>query len=325
MNPRVRFPIVPASYFSVTLGLAGLGSAWRRAHLVWGYPAAMGELVEALATLVWAYLLVGYIAKWIWARESALAEVRDPIQCCFIGLVGVATMLVAGAVMPYSRAIALALLIVGGTFTVLFGIWRSGTMWSSERADNATTAVLYVPTVAGGFVTATLLGAMGWRDWGQLAFGAALFSWLAIESVLLRRLYIGPALPVPLRPTMGVQLAPPAVGLVAYLSVSTGAPGMVAHALLGYALLQTFVLLVRLRWVFEQPFVPSYWGFSFAVTALGQAPLIMLAHAPSAPAVALAPVLFVFANVIVAILLLGTIRLIFSNKVAARPNVTPAR
>jgi tellurite resistance protein len=325
MNGLVRIPTVPASYFSVTLGLTGLGADWRHAHAAWGYPAAVGEMVQGFATLVWAYLLVGYIAKWIWARESALAEVRDPIQCCFIGLVGVATMLVAGAVLPYSRAIALALLTAGAGFTALFGIWRSAAMWSSERSDNGTTAVMYLPVVAGGFVTATLLGAMGWRDWGQLAFGAALFSWLAIESVLLRRLYIGPALPAPLRPTMGVQLAPPAVGLVAYLSVSAGEPGLVAHAMLGYALLQSLVLLVRLRWVFEQPFVPAYWAFSFAVTALGQAPLIMLAHAPSAPAQALAPVLFVFANVIIAILLFCTIKLILNNKVAAGPKVTPAR
>jgi tellurite resistance protein len=124
---------------------------------------------------------------------------------------------------------------------------------------------------------------------------------------------------------MGVQLAPPAVGLVAYLSVSDGAPGLVAHALLGYALLQMLILLGRLRWLFEQPFVPAYWGFSFAVTALGQAPLIMLARAPSAPAEALAPVLFLFANVIVAILLLCTVKLILINKVSAGPKVTPAR
>lgn len=250
---------------------------------------------------------------------------RDPIQCCFIGLAGVATVLEAGIVLPYSHALALVLLAAGGVFTVLFGIWRSGTLWSSERADASTTAVLYVPTVAGGFVSAILLGAMGWRDWGQLVFGASLFSWLAIESVLLRRLYIGPALPAPLRPTMGVQLAPPAVGLVAYLSVSTGAPGPVAHALLGYALLQSLVMLSRLRWLFEQPFVPAYWAFSFAVTALAQAPLIMLARAPSAPAEALAPVLFVCANVVVAILLLYTVKLILTHKVSAGPKVRPAR
>lgn len=104
-----------------------------------------------------------------------------------------------------------------------------------------------------------------------------------------------------------------------------GAPGLVAHALLGYALLQVLILLGPLRWLFEQPFVPAYWAFSFAVTALGQAPLIMLARAPSAPAEALAPMSFVCANGIVAILLTCTVKLILNNKVSAGSKVTPVR
>lgn len=314
----------PASYFSITLGLTGLGGAWRHAHQLWGYPAVIGELIFALAGAVWAYLLLAYLAKWIWSRNKALQEAGDPIQCCFIGLAGVATMLVSAGVLPYSRGAALAMMLCGMVFTIGFGIWRSGRLWSSERSDNATTAVLYIPTVAGGFVSAILLSAMGWQEWGQMSFGAALFSWLATESVLLRRLYIGPPLPVALRPTMGIQLAPPAVGLVAFLSVTTDAPLVVAHALLGYALLQCAVLLGRFRWIAQQAFTPSYWGFSFALTALGQAPLIMLSRGASQPALALAPVLFVTANLVVGILLIATIKLVFSSRLSPGPTLTSA-
>lgn len=146
-----------------------------------------------------------------------------------------------------------------------------------------------------------------------MAFGAACLSWLAIESVLLRRLVLGPALPPALRLTMGVQLAPPAVGLVAYLSISDGAPGLFSHALLGYALLQALVLLSRLRWLTQQRFGPAYWAFSFGVTALGQAPLIMLLRGAVGPAHVLASPLFWAANALVAVLMLGTIRQVFSG------------
>jgi tellurite resistance protein len=265
MRLPIQWPSVPAGYFSIILGLTGLGSTWRRAHQVWDFSPIVAELVFAIAGTIWAYLLLGYVAKWIWSRDAALNEARDPVQCCFIGLVGVATMLIAGGALPYSRGVAVALMLPGCAFTIGFGAWRTGMLWGSERNDSATTAVLYLPTVAGGFVSAILLAALGWREWGQMAFGAALLSWLAIESVLLRRLYIGPALPAALRPTMGVQLAPPAVGLVAFLSVSDGAPGLVSHVLLGYALLQALVLLGRLRWIAQASFAPSYWAFSFGV------------------------------------------------------------
>ena len=33
---RIMVPIVPASFFGMVIGLAGLGAAWRSAHQVWG-------------------------------------------------------------------------------------------------------------------------------------------------------------------------------------------------------------------------------------------------------------------------------------------------
>lgn len=314
MKIPTQLPSVPASYFSVVLGLAGLGSAWRRAHQVWNFSFLVGELLLAFAGIVWACLLICYGAKWLWSRDAALHEAKDPVQCCFIGLVGVATMLTAGAALPYSRSIALALMLPGCIFTFAFSIWRTGMLWCGDRDDTATTAVLYLPPVAGGFVSANLLAALGWQQWGQLAFGAATLSWLAIESVLLRRLYIGPSLPPELRPTLGIQLAPPAVGLIAYLSINADGPGLISHALLGYSLFQALVLLGRMNWLTQQEFAPSYWAFSFGVTALGQAPLIMLSNGESDPAVVLAPLLFGAANLIVGLLFIKTVRWIFINR-----------
>ena len=164
-------------------------------------------------------------------REQALKEAHHPVQCCFIGLAGVATMLIAIASLPYSQPLAFTLFVLGAGFTLGFALWRTGLLWQGERDSSATTPVLYLPTVAGGFVTAAGASALGYPDWGQLAFGASLFSWLAIESVLLHRLYTIAGLPVPLRPTLGIQLAPPVVGAVAYLSVNGGNPDLIAHAL----------------------------------------------------------------------------------------------
>jgi tellurite resistance protein len=128
--------------------------------------------------------------------------------------------------------------------------------------------VLYLPPVAGGFVLASALAAVGLRDAGQLAFGAAVFSWLAIESVLLHRLYTGPELPPALRPTLGIQLAPPAVGAVAYLNVSGGQPDLFVHALVGYALLQSLLLLRLFSWIRAAGATPAWWSFTFGAAAL---------------------------------------------------------
>jgi tellurite resistance protein len=264
---------------------------------------------------VWALLLVLFILKWVFARNEALGEAHHPVQCCFIGLAGVATMLIALAALPYSRAVAATLFGVGAAFTLCFAVWRTGRLWQGGRAHTATTPVLYLPTVAGGFVMATVASALGYPDWGQLAFGVALFSWLAIESVLLHRLYTETSLLTALRPTLGIQLAPPTVGAVAYLSVNGGAPDLVAHALLGYGLLQALLLLRLLPWIMQQPFAVSYWSFTFGITALATAPIHMIGHGDTGAVALLAPYLFAGANIAIGLIALGTLRLIAQRRV----------
>ena len=233
MSKGFKPPIVPAAFFGIVLGLAGLGNAWRAAHQVWQLPAIVGEIILALASIVWAVLITLFALRWTFARAESLSEAHHPVQCCFIGLAGVSTMLIALAEAPYSRLAAMILFGLGAAFTLGFALWRTGLLWRGNRDHTATTPVLYLPTVAGGFVTAGVSAALGYPAWGQLAFGVALFSWFAIESVLLHRLYTVEPLPVALRPTLGIQLAPPVVGAVAYLAINGGAPDMFAHILVG--------------------------------------------------------------------------------------------
>jgi len=310
---------VPAAFFAMVLGLAGLAYCWRAAHRIWGYPEIIGELLMLLAALVWAVLILLYAAKWLGKRDAAVKELGDPIQCCYIGLVGVTTLLIAGGVLPYSRLAAQVLLVLGACFTFVFAIWRTGGLWQGGRDPNTTTAVLYLPLGAGSFVMASLLGVMGYADWGQLVFGAGLFSWLAIESVLLHRLLTAQPLPLPLRPTLGIQLAPPTVGALAYLNVTHGAPDMLVHSMIGYGLLQALIAIRLLPWIRQQPFAPSYWAFSFGMTALATDLLRLIERGDGGAAAILAPYAFGIANVVIAALVVGTICLIAQHRLLPVP------
>src|SRR4051812_41397661 len=145
---------IPVSFFGMVLGLAGLGSAWRTASAIWGLPRSVGESVLAIASALWLVLLIAYVQKWLTARSDALAELGHTVQCGFVGLVGVSTMLVGGAALPYSRPLAGGLFGVGALYTIAFAVWRMGTLYMGGRDPAANTAILYLPAVAGSFVTA---------------------------------------------------------------------------------------------------------------------------------------------------------------------------
>lgn len=323
MTTVARLPNVPASFFGIVLGLAGLGNAWRAATAAWHLPAVIGEALMAVATLVWAILILLYGLKWVLRREDATAEALHPIQCCFIGLGGVSTMLISLGVLPYGRPLAFVLFLAGAMFTLGFAVWRTGLLWQGGRDPAGTTPVLYLPTVAGGFVAAAGAAAFGYADWGQFAFGGALLSWLAIESVLMHRFYTLPEMPAALRPTFGIQLAPPAVGAVAYYAVNGSHADLVLNAMIGYAVFQALILLRLLPWLLKQPFAASYWAFTFGAAALPTAPLRMIAHGVAGPVAEMAPVLFIASNLVIGLTAVGTIRLLLQGRLL--PSATPTR
>ena len=133
-------------------------------------------------------------------------------------------------------------------------------------------------------------------------------------SVLLHRLYTAEALPLAIRPTLGIQLAPPTVGAMAYLSLSSGPPDLFAHALIGYGLLQALILIRMLPWIRAQSFSAGYWGFTFGISALAAAPLRLIERGETGPVALLAPYLFVGANLIILAVAVATLNLLFRGK-----------
>jgi tellurite resistance protein len=320
MAKRTRV-IVPASFFGIVLGLTGLAGGWRVAAKIWNITPSIGEAVSLLAAVVWLLLMLLYIAKWIWLRAEALAEFHHPVLCCFVGVIPLTTALVGWAIRPYLYRLALALATVGIVGQLTFGIYRTGALWKGGRDHATTTPILYLPTVAGSFVSAIVLSAFGYTAWAVPFFGAGLLSWLAIESVLLHRLYVVSELPPPLRPTLGIQLAPPAVGCAAYFSITSGAPDLFAQSLIGYALFQALVLIRLLPWIARQPFTASYWAFSFGVSALGLDTLRCVERGDTGPLALMAPYVFGAANVIIGGLAVGTVLQMLRGKLLPPPLV----
>ena len=318
---RLYFRPIPASFFGIILGLVGLGNCWRVAAKIWQLPTWIGEIIMLIAISVWLILLLLYMGKWLWAREEALAEFRHPILCCFMGLVPVSTLLVALAIAPYSHPIAVALFAIGAIGQLGFGVYRSGRLWMGGRTPETTTPVLYLPTVAGSFVSAIVASALGDRDLGVLFFGMGLFSWLALESIVMQRLYLLEALPKPLRPTLGIQLAPPVVGCVAYLGITSGQPDPFALILLGYGLMQALILLRLIPWWSQQPFAASYWAFTFGIAALALSALRFVERGMSGGIEIMAIVLFISANIAIGCIAFGTLRLLLLGKLLPPPMV----
>jgi tellurite resistance protein len=235
---------IPASFFGMVLGLSGLGQAWRIATQLWPLPHMIGESLLLLAGLVWAVLLLGYIWQAIRHFDLVRAEFLHPVQGGTPALLGVSTLLIVLAVLPYSYTTAWLLTAVGISWHLMFALWHTGTLWQGGRDTLDTAPTLYLPTVAGNFTSAAALGALDHADWGWLFLGAGVFSWLALESLIIQRLWHPKTMPVAQRPLLGIQFAPPVVCAMASLLLMPGSTAPWLLMLWGYGLFQ---LLLGLR------------------------------------------------------------------------------
>jgi tellurite resistance protein len=296
----------PAAFFSMPLGLIALGIAWQTAASIWLTPMWVSEALVWGGTALWATLLLVYAGKWLLRRDVALTELQHPIQSSFIGLAGVVSLLASIGLAGMQKPLSWGLFCFGIAWTSLFAIYKTGRLWLGDSSPESLTPVLYLPIVAGAFVAASACSATGYPDWGKLAFGAGLFTWFALESVILNRLYTSPVQPT-LRTAMGVQLAPPAVGAVAYLSIGGGAPDVFAYALIGYALLQALIMLRLLPWLVKAELTPAWWSFSFASASLPNAAMKLVAHGDTGAISVMAPYLFLAGNLVIATIAVVTI------------------
>ena len=301
-----RLASIPVSFFSIAVGLLALANAWRVAGRSWPEVAGAAPAFTLVALVAWLAIVALYAHKWRSDPASAQAELRHPVQSAFVALVPVSSLLAALALAPFSRPLAVGLFSLAVVAQLALGVWLHGRFWQGGRAPESVTPAVYLPAVAQNFVAATAAASLGWHVPGELFFGVALFSWLALESMVIQRAAVHDALAPALRPTLGIQLAPPVVGGVSWMTLNGGVPDTFAMLLLGYGLYQALVLLRLLPWILEQAFSPSYWAFSFGVAALPTLAMRMAQGGAPGLVAWLAPVLFAASNLVFALLIWKT-------------------
>ena len=308
---------VPVNYFAVALGTGALGAAWRTGASKGMAPDWVGESLLAFNAVVWL-LLIGFLVHSVvkyraWVRGFW----EHPARTCFFSLIPATTAQVGAALYPYAEVPALTLVVLGAVGQLYFASHRIAGTWRGGYTPEAASPVLYLPTVATNFATATAMGFVGWHDMAMLFFGAGLISWFSIEAVILSRLRTLTPLPQGERGVIGIQMAPPFVGGNAYLAANGGMVDWFFLVLTGYGILQLIFLIRLLPWTLEGGFSMSMWGFSFGMASM-VASGIRLTAAGSLGLVG--PVLTVAGTAFLIFLWAGTLHLALKGRLLVRPS-----
>lgn len=297
---------VPASWFSMVMGLGALAAAWRAAVRSYRASPWIADALLAVSIALFVVVLAAQAVKAFTARDRLRVELEHPVQGSLAALAPASLLLLAAGLAVHFRDLATVLFWIGSAGQLAIGVYVVGRWFTTPVEPKLVTPAMHLPTAVGNFLGAIAAGAVGQVDLGRLMLGVGIVAWFLVAATLLGRYLSAGELPAPLRPLLGIELAPPAVGLVAWQVLEGAGPDAASRSFLGFSLFVALVLL-RLTGRFRGvPFTAAWWSFTFPLAALSAATLRIAAVAPGTVGAALALPLFVVANAVVAVITFRT-------------------
>lgn len=256
---------LPLPLLASPMGIGGVGLAWRQAATTLGAPTAVGEALLALATLLWVGVVALQALRAMRHPAAVEADLAHPVRVAFAATPTIGLMIVSAFLWPYAPGLGAVLWGVAVALHLLVAMMLLRRILLGGGDVTMLTPPLMIPLV--GNILAPVFGApMGFLDVSWMLFGIGLVLWLAMLPLLLHRMLAGPPLPPPLRPTLAILLAPPAVAGLAVIAI-LGQPGGLSLAFAGIALLVAAVLLSMAGELAKVPFGLPWWGVTFPSAA----------------------------------------------------------
>jgi tellurite resistance protein len=255
--------------FAIPFGLAGLAVCWLVAGRMDLAPVAVGGVLLAVSAAVWIAVLVAYVRGLRPMGAALRQDLTDRTAGPFVPLAVLTPVVVAAqGVHPLSPAVGRLLVDVLLVLVLLLGAWFTGDWIFGSVGRDQIHPGWFVPTVAGGIVTASAAAAVGRPTVALVVFGLGVLTWAMLGPLVLTRLITGPTLPVPLRPALAIEVAPAAVASTAWFALNGERIDVLALTLGGYGLVMVLAQVRLLPLFLHLPLMPSTWAFVFSWAAV---------------------------------------------------------
>ncbi|TLP45047.1 C4-dicarboxylate ABC transporter [Cohaesibacter sp. CAU 1516] len=275
-----RLAHFPNAFFAMVMGLAGLTLAAERLEKSLGvaHGASLGLLIGTVAVLV--ALLALYGLKAVRYPEQVVWEWNHPVRICFFPAASIGIILVGTAMEPFSHGLAVGVWALGAGLHLL-GTLAVLTAWIGHRTFETLTLnpAWFIPVV-GNIIVPIAASRFGLIELGWFYFSVGIVFWIVLLTLVFNRLVFHNPLPERLLPTLMILIAPPAVGFVAYVSL-TGGLDPFARILYNTGIVFFLIILTQLPKLSRIPFAMSWWAYSFPLAALTIATLLFAEKAQS--------------------------------------------
>ena len=316
-RPPALQHLAPA-WFSIVMGLCGLGLAWLRAEPLMGELAGpIAGLIGVAGLCIFSVLAVASLLRLKRHPQAWAGDRAHPVRHVFMAAMPAALLLLATLAWALLRPgredqPVLYRLIDLAWWAGSVGLWLA-TLWTLTRWWRGNqpgglvwpvfTPALLIPVV--GNVIPPLAGlGLGHGDWAMAQFGLGVLFWPVLLTLMLVRVATQGPWPDRLMPSNLILVAPPAV--IGLVLLQAGAPAALGWACWGIGLFMLVWVMTQAQRMLAQPFGLPHWGLSFPLAAYTA--LTLTLARPGNLLMVLGPVLLAATSLVVLGLLLATWR-----------------
>lgn len=293
--------------FGMVMGVGGLANAWGLAATVFGVPIIVSQGLLALAALAFVVLVAVHLAKLVLQFDAVAEEFAHPVRSSFFPAVSVAAIVLSIGVRRYAPDVAEGLWWFGAGLHLVLAVTLIR-RWILHAQDEAVLTPAWFIPVVGNILVPVGGVPLGHVEISWFFFSVGLVFWLSFFTIVLHRVLFVPAMSQRSMPTLFILLAPPSIGLSAYLAFTGGHAGALADILYCLALFIAILLATLARHLAHGPFFMSWWAMTFPAAAWAGASIAYCLARPTAWTTAIAIVALAIATSIVLWIVAATVR-----------------
>lgn len=268
-----RLQNFPVMMFAIVMGLTGLALAFQKAEHILYLPSFIGYILGGFSSMLFLLILVTYIIKIIKHNKEVKGEFTHPIRVNFFAAISISTLLLSMFHRHDYETLSYVLFICGAMLHIFFTFYtirfwinnslevvHSNPAWFIPIVGN-----LIVPIAGKGFINEHVL---------YFYFSIGIFFWIILFSIILNRIIFHKQFAPKFMPTLFILIAPPSIGFISYIKL-IGHVDFFAHILYSLGLFFTILVFVMYKNYINIKFFISWWAFTFPMTAITLATLLM--------------------------------------------------
>ena len=261
---------VPVSFFSISMGYAGLAVAWREVSHLYGMPGGIADGFMILGLIIFGVLAYGQLRRWQSNAAVLSAEFEDPIKGAFFATFSMSLLSLAGSVLVHSPMVATLMWGVGAAAHLVIAV-AIISRWFERDCDVSNVNPGWFLPSAGNLLVPITGAQLGFVELSWFFFAVGFVFWAILFVILIYRvIFLGP-FRTDLMPTLFVFLAPPSLAALAMDALSGHITSPVAKVLIYTSVFFALLLATLWRQFQKTGFAPIWWACTFPTAAMATA------------------------------------------------------